>query len=67
MKPGKKASGKELSLAKDLIEHLAGPFKPEELHDTYRENVERLIEQKRQSTRHQHVAGTDPRTDRDHA
>jgi DNA end-binding protein Ku len=26
---------------------LAGPFKPEELHDTYRENIERLIEQKR--------------------
>jgi DNA end-binding protein Ku len=47
IKPGKKPSGKELSLAKDLIQHLAGPFKPEELHDTYRENVEQLIEQKR--------------------
>jgi len=45
-KPGK-VSTKELSLAKSLIQHLAGPFKPEELHDTYRENVERLIEQKR--------------------
>lgn len=47
IKPGKKASGKELSLAKTLIEHLAGPFKPEEFHDTYRDNVEHLIEQKR--------------------
>jgi DNA end-binding protein Ku len=47
IKPGKKASSKELSLAKSLIEHLAGPFKPEEFHDTYRENVERLIEQKK--------------------
>ncbi len=47
LKPGKKTSGKELSLAKSLIQHLAGPFKPEELHDTYRANVERLIEQKR--------------------
>jgi DNA end-binding protein Ku len=47
VKPGKKASSKELSLAKTLIQHLAGPFKPEELHDTYRENIERLIEQKR--------------------
>jgi DNA end-binding protein Ku len=42
-----KASGKELALAKSLIEHLAGPFKPQQLHDAYRENVERLIEQKR--------------------
>jgi DNA end-binding protein Ku len=47
IKVGKKAAGKELALAKSLIQHLAGPFKPQELHDTYRENVERLIEQKR--------------------
>ncbi|MCU1336524.1 MAG: end-binding protein Ku [Bryobacterales bacterium] len=47
IKPGTKAAGRELALAKDLIQHLAGHFKPEELHDTYRENVERLIEQKR--------------------
>jgi len=42
-----KAGSKELALAQDLIEHLAGPFKPQQLHDTYRENVERLIEQKK--------------------
>jgi len=47
VKPGKRPSGKELSLAKDLIQHLAGRFNPEQLHDTYRENVEQLIEQKR--------------------
>jgi DNA end-binding protein Ku len=29
-----------------LIQHLAGPFKPEEFHDTYRENVKHLIHQK---------------------
>jgi DNA end-binding protein Ku len=38
---------KELELATQLIEHLAGPFKPEEFHDAYRENVEKLIEQKK--------------------
>jgi len=42
-----KAGGKELALAKSLIAHLAGPFKPQQLHDAYRENVERLIEQKK--------------------
>lgn len=39
-------SEKELDLAKSLVEHLAAPFKPEEFSDSYRENVERLIEQK---------------------
>jgi DNA end-binding protein Ku len=38
---------KELELATQLIEHLAAPFKPGEFHDTYRENVEKLIEQKK--------------------
>jgi DNA end-binding protein Ku len=45
--PKTKFSGKELELAKSLIEHLAAPFKPAEFHDAYRENVERLIEQKK--------------------
>lgn len=39
-------SAKELQLAKSLVNQLAAPFQPEEFHDTYRENVERLIEQK---------------------
>ena len=37
---------KELELATALIRQLAGPFHPDQFHDTYRENVERLIEQK---------------------
>ena len=44
-----KASGskKELELAKSLIQHLSGPFRPEAFHDTYRENVERLVKEKK--------------------
>jgi DNA end-binding protein Ku len=45
---GKAASGKtELALATKLIHQLAAPFHPESFHDTYRENVKKLIEQKR--------------------
>jgi DNA end-binding protein Ku len=40
-------TAKELELAKTLITHLKAPFKPSEFKDTYRENVEQLIEQKR--------------------
>ncbi len=40
-------SKKELELAKQLVEQLSGKFKPEEFHDTYRENVNKLIEQKK--------------------
>ncbi len=39
---------KEIELAKRLIETLAAPFKPEQFHDEYKENVEKLIESKRQ-------------------
>jgi len=35
-----------MELAKSLVQHLAAPFKPSTLHDSYRENVERLIRQK---------------------
>lgn len=38
---------KELDLAKKLIETLAAPFKPEQFHDEYKRNVEKLIEAKR--------------------
>jgi DNA end-binding protein Ku len=46
---GAKLSGtaKELALAIQLVKQLAAPFKPEGFHDTYRENVEKLIEQKK--------------------
>jgi len=42
-----KYSAKELQLAKSLVAHLSAPFKPDQFEDTYRENVERLIEEKR--------------------
>jgi DNA end-binding protein Ku len=46
---GTKTSGtaKELALAIQLVRQLAAPFKPQEFHDRYRENVEKLIEQKK--------------------
>jgi len=36
----------EMELAKKLIDSLASPFKPDEYHDRYRENLEHLIERK---------------------
>jgi len=44
--PSMTAARAELGLATKLIQQLARPFKPEEFHDAYRENVEHLIEQK---------------------
>jgi DNA end-binding protein Ku len=40
-------SAKELELAKSLVNHLKAPFKPQVFKDEYRENLERLIDQKR--------------------
>jgi DNA end-binding protein Ku len=40
------ATRQELDLAVKLIHQQVRPFKPDQFHDTYRENVERLIEQK---------------------
>jgi DNA end-binding protein Ku len=37
----------ELELAKRLIDTLAGSFQPDEYHDIYKQNVEKLIESKR--------------------
>jgi DNA end-binding protein Ku len=45
--PKEKYSPKELELARTLVSHLKATFKPREFRDEYRENVERLIEQKR--------------------
>lgn len=44
---GAKFSAKELEMAKQLINSLAGPFQPQQYSDEYRKNVERLIAQKR--------------------
>lgn len=38
---------KEIDLARQLIDTLAAPFEPDQFHDQYKENVERLIEAKR--------------------
>jgi DNA end-binding protein Ku len=43
----KQVNRKELSLAKKLIQSLTAPFKLEQFHDEYQENIERLIAQKR--------------------
>jgi DNA end-binding protein Ku len=40
------ATDKELAIAKQLVESLAGPFEPEKYRDTYREEVLDLIERK---------------------
>jgi len=45
--PKVKFAARELELARNLVTHMEAPFKPEEFHDTYRENVERLISQKK--------------------
>lgn len=45
--PKAKFSAQELTLAKSLVDQLTAPFKPQEFKDTYRENVERLIAEKK--------------------
>lgn len=45
--PKDKYTAKELQMAESLVAHLAAPFRPEQFHDRYRENVERLIEEKK--------------------
>jgi DNA end-binding protein Ku len=40
------ATKRELDIAKQLVESLAGPFDPSKYHDTYREEVLDLIERK---------------------
>ncbi len=49
---------KELALATNLIEALAGEFEPEKYHDNYRENLLRMIEAKKQG--HEVVATPEP-------
>jgi len=44
--PKTKLNPKERELARSLITRMAAPFKPAEFHDTYRDNLEHLIEQK---------------------
>ena len=44
--PKAKFSSKELDMAKSLVQHLTANFKLADFHDTYRDNVERLIAEK---------------------
>lgn len=50
-KPGIPANAKptsrELDLAKTLVQQFSAPFKPEEFHDSYRENLAKFIDQKK--------------------
>jgi DNA end-binding protein Ku len=41
-----KTNARELDIAKQLVESLAGPFEPSKYHDTYREAVLAMIEKK---------------------
>lgn len=43
---GDEANNRELSVAIKLIDQLTEPFKPEQFHDTYREELERVIAEK---------------------
>ena len=45
--PKTKFSAKELDMAKSLVQRLTAKFKLGEFHDAYRDNVERLIEEKK--------------------
>ena len=52
---------KELALARNLIEALTEPFQPEKYHDTYRDNLEKMIKDKIEGhkiveTPQQHIA-----------
>ena len=47
--PKAKFTAKELEMAKTLVGHLSAPFKAEQFHDTYRQNVERLIAEKQKA------------------
>ena len=40
------ATDRELAIAKQLVESLAGDFEPEKYHDAYREEVLAMIERK---------------------
>lgn len=45
--PRSKFTAKEMELAKSLVAHMSGRFHLSAYHDSYRENVERLIEEKK--------------------
>ena len=56
-----KFTGKEADLAKTLIKSLAAPFKPEQFHDEYRQNVEKLLDAKQRGRGVKSVAQPRPK------
>ncbi|OPC77150.1 Ku protein [Embleya scabrispora] len=48
---------RELAMAEQLVEAMAAPWRPEDYHDTYRERVEQLLDDKRRG--HETVAADD--------
>lgn len=46
--PRGREKGKELEMAAQLVEAMSVPWRPEDYHDTYRDRVQKLIEDKRQ-------------------
>jgi DNA end-binding protein Ku len=52
------ARGKEIEMATSLIESMTDEWRPEDYHDTYTEQVEKLIEDKREGK--EIVAETEP-------
>lgn len=67
--PGKsaeayKVSQKEIALAGQLIKGMAGPWKPSEYHDEYRDVLMKIIERKIQTGETQAAAADEPREDR---
>ena len=45
-----KVEARHIKIAEQLVDSLAGPFKPEKYHDRYREALEKLIEKKLKGT-----------------
>src|SRR3954453_781473 len=44
--PASEPSGRELEMARQLVQALSGPFDPDKYHDEYREELLALIERK---------------------
>ena len=47
--PDMKASEAEVKMARQLVKSLSSDFRPEQLHDDYRESLLKLIEEKARS------------------
>ncbi len=56
-----KFPAKEMQLAGQLIDSLTAKFQPDKFHDEYRENVEKLVEQKQKGERVRPVKHEQPR------